>query len=111
MRNRRFWGACLVLLFFFTLNIQASFKEKVLPFMDKYCYSCHDSDTAKGDLDLESLKESPATDIQVAVWMEVMVHLREKTMPPPKKRKQPSEKERFEVKEFVEKAVNTSETQ
>ena len=102
MRNRRFWGFSLALLFFVTINIQASFKEKVLPFMDKYCYSCHDSETAKGDLDLESLKESPATDKHVAVWMEVMVHLRERTMPPPKKRKQPSEKERFEIKELVE---------
>lgn len=92
----------LLILLTFCAGSRASFKEKVLPFMDKYCYSCHDSETRKGDLDLESLKESPASDDNVAVWMEVMVHLREQTMPPPEKRKQPQEKERFEVKELVE---------
>ena len=73
--------------------------------MEKFCYSCHDTETKKGDLNLELLKESPATDTNVAVWMEVMVHLREGTMPPPKKRKQPTEKERFLLKELVEREL------
>jgi len=76
-----------LILLLFSVGSRAAFKEKVLPFMDKYCYSCHDSETSKGDLDLESIKASPASDDNVAVWMEVMVHLRENTMPPPKKEK------------------------
>ena len=95
----------LIIILTFNVGSRASFKDKVLPFMDRYCYSCHDSESSKGDLNLQSLEESPASDNNVAVWMEVMVHLRERTMPPPKKRKQPTEKERLEVKELIEREL------
>ena len=31
-----------------------NFEKEVLPMLETYCFDCHDSATAKGDIDLES---------------------------------------------------------
>ena len=33
-----------------------NFHAKVQPILEKYCYDCHDSETKKGELDLQSLE-------------------------------------------------------
>ena len=62
-------------------------------FVDKYCLDCHDTDTAKGDFDLEKMlihfdgKNSK-------LWERMVLRIEAGEMPPPKK-KQPQKEESF----------------
>ncbi|MDC0201549.1 hypothetical protein OAK04_04055, partial [Verrucomicrobia bacterium] len=65
------------------------------PFLQRHCIKCHDSDTAKGEFDLEALIAADwnheGTPDQ---WERVLKRVREGEMPPPKKKKLPSNEER-----------------
>ncbi|MDP6354942.1 MAG: DUF1592 domain-containing protein [Planctomycetota bacterium] len=62
------------------------------PFFGKYCLSCHDADTAKGDLNLEGRTRTIANTTDAAHWQDILDKLNAGEMPPPKK-KQPSREE------------------
>ena len=55
--------------------------------INKYCIDCHDSETQKGQVDLESLSYDLSSDIQMAErWQEVLDAVNSGDMPPKKKK-------------------------
>ena len=63
-------------------------------FVDKFCISCHDSLSEKGDLDLTKLSTELKTHKIADTWYKVMNSINAGEMPPPKKKKQPSNSEK-----------------
>ena len=58
---------------------------EIAPFLDKHCLECHDSQTRKGNFDLESLKFAPTDPRNVATWVKVHDQIASGEMPPAKK--------------------------
>ena len=81
----------LMLLAAGALAVQAapspSFKRDALPFLEQYCFDCHDAETKKGELVLDELTE--VTPENFGVWKSVWEQVALKEMPPKKKKNQP----------------------
>ena len=60
-------------------------------FLEKHCYECHDKETKKGGLDLESLGSEKQ---QLDRWIKVYDAVADGEMPPAKKKTQPTAAER-----------------
>ena len=66
-------------------------------FLGQYCYSCHDADVQKAELNLEGLMRGGTPSIEdAAIWETVLHMITEREMPPKKKKKQPTQDERDE---------------
>lgn len=63
-------------------ELESRFKRSVQPFLSKYCVSCHNSQSAEGDLDLESDRDLAAVVENFRHWMVVMDRLQAGDMPP-----------------------------
>ena len=74
-------------------TLSAEFDQRVLTLVDRYCLSCHDSDTRKGELDLERFGNLGAVREDPKVWQRVVEQIESGEMPPEKK-KQPTAEER-----------------
>ena len=61
------------------------------PTLERYCFDCHDSDSAKGGIDFEEALEHPMAD-QIGLWEKSARQLQMRLMPPIKKER-PSEEE------------------
>jgi len=66
-------------------------------FIDKHCVECHDADNAKGGLDLTKLPLQPTDPKNFASWVKVHDRVRDREMPP-EKRKKP---EALEIEAFL----------
>lgn len=71
----------------------STFKSRVRPLLEKYCFDCHGEDVSKAKLDLSSFKDEPAVFEAWSTWERVARRVRDGEMPPRKKR-QPSAAER-----------------
>ncbi len=81
------------------------FNKHILPVLDNYCLNCHDSESAKGDIDLEAaLKRRPFVR-DLALWQNVAERIRSGDMPPKGKDK-PEDKEALMVRAWVQKEIN-----
>ena len=67
------------------------FERALLPLLENHCFDCHDEDTQKGDLALDSLNPDVVNGGDEAVWAAVLDQLNSGEMPP-KKKKRPPEK-------------------
>ena len=67
----------------------AGFEETVVPYLEEYCLTCHDTETQKGNLSLEEIDPNLQAGDDLEMWRMVFdqVHFREM---PPAKKKQPS---------------------
>jgi hypothetical protein len=74
------WGIIIPLAF--SLN---GFSAETRPFLDKYCFDCHDSDSKKGGLNLEALKLELSDPENFAEWVKVNDRVENGQMPPKKK--------------------------
>ncbi len=74
-----------ILLMAVGMSFSSLHGDEVNPLLKKalqtYCFDCHDSALAKGDLDLESIHQSPVTDAP-EIWEKVITRLRARQMPP-----------------------------
>jgi hypothetical protein len=61
-------------------------------FFNAYCYNCHDTETQKGDLSLETLPRAITDSTGAAHWQDVLDQMNAGEMPP-KKKKQPTKDE------------------
>ena len=77
-------------------NAKVSIPDSIEPFFETYCFDCHDSDTAKADLDLESLTRSIANGTDALHWQDILDQLNSGEMPP-KKKAQPGKEELAKV--------------
>ena len=72
---------------------EARLPEKHRAFFKAYCLDCHDSETQKGKVDLETLPFRITTIEQAELWQKVLGALNSGEMPPEKK-KQPEQAEK-----------------
>ena len=70
--------------------VAQDFQQDVAPFLAKYCTDCHDAESAKGHLDLESFKDDTRFFRDQRVWREVVNQVVSGEMPPPKKKTRPT---------------------
>jgi len=93
----------LMLLAAGALAVQASpspsFKRDALPFLEQYCFACHDAETKKGELALDEL--TGVTPESFGVWKRVWEQVALKEMPPKKKKNQPDAKERLRLSNWI----------
>ena len=54
-------------------------------FLDQHCFSCHDTETKKGDLDLQTAAFAPDQAKNMTLWVTVHDRVRDGEMPPKKK--------------------------
>ena len=76
-----------------------SFKRDALPFLEQYCFDCHDAETKKGELALDELTE--VTPESFGIWKRVWEQVALKEMPPKKKKNQPDAKERLRLANWI----------
>ncbi|NBQ02652.1 MAG: hypothetical protein EBU27_05425 [Opitutae bacterium] len=70
--------------------------QSIEPFFENYCFDCHDTDTAKADLDLEGLNRSIVDVADAQNWQDILDQLNSGEMPP-KKKAQPGKEELAKV--------------
>lgn len=69
-------------------------------FLQKHCFECHDADTQKGKLRLDTLAPDFASAANAETWGRVFAQLEKREMPP-KKKAQPSDAERQAVLDWL----------
>lgn len=77
-------------------------KETPIPaksaaFLERYCLDCHDTDTEKGEVNLELTAINWNSPKNLTFWQRVLEVTKDGSMPPKKQKKQPSVDERHEV--------------
>jgi hypothetical protein len=77
--------------------LERRFAEQVLPFVDRYCVSCHGARKPKGGLDLGRDATVAAVARNVRHWELVLQRLEAREMPPERARLQPEAGERAAV--------------
>jgi len=81
-------------------GITFNLKKDVLPMLETYCFDCHDSATAKGDIDLESaLAQKPLVRNRL-LWENVAERVKMGDMPP-KKKSQPADSDRLKLRAWL----------
>jgi hypothetical protein len=81
------------------------FQKDIVPFLDKYCYECHDAELEKGHLNLEAFKDDSRFFRDQRVWREVVNQVVSGEMPPPKKKTRPSPAEIEQLQTSVHKLL------
>ena len=76
-----------------------AFKNKVRPFLENYCFDCHDDETQKGNVSLQSLTDVTADN--ASMWKRIWEQVALKEMPPRKKSNQPQLTERLELSNWI----------
>ncbi len=110
MSLRRLIEPAVFLTFMFSLPAPSSkaetanaapdaFKQRVMPFLESYCFDCHDNETRKGGVSLESLSDVSADN--ASMWKRVWEQVALKEMPPRKKTNQPELMERLELSTWI----------
>ena len=77
----------------------ADFTTKAKPFLENYCLSCHDKETAKGDVSLDGL--GAVTVENASMWKRVWEQVALKEMPPRNKKNQPELTQRLEISNWI----------
>jgi hypothetical protein len=71
-----------------------SYLKDVRPQLEAYCFTCHNPEKKKGDLDLQSIATEEAAQQRVKLWRGVIDQLHNQDMPPDNAKKQPTAEER-----------------
>ncbi len=78
-----------------------TFKQEVSPFISTYCIRCHTDNLRKGGVTFQNLLKNPnGTEFHI-LWKQAATQIAANEMPPADEAKQPSEKERKVVIEWV----------
>ena len=81
-------------------DAQKIFKEKVGPFVNKYCTRCHGS-RAKAGINLQSALKNPAGESATLHWKKAAANVKVHDMPPEDSSKKPTDEERQQFIEWV----------
>ncbi len=87
-----------------TADPAATYSEKILPLLSKYCFDCHGNGKHKGDFSLDPYKDWPSVSSAPHVWEKILQNLRNETMPPAQKPKPSPGEGRF-VTDWIEQTV------
>jgi len=69
----------------------------IIPLLEHYCIDCHDAEENKGDLNLEKYLTAAKAEMEPDLWDHIAVLIDMEEMPPRKKKKQPTLKERERI--------------
>ncbi|MED5586437.1 MAG: DUF1592 domain-containing protein, partial [Verrucomicrobiota bacterium] len=83
-------------------DAQKVFKEKVGPFVNKYCTRCHGS-VGKAGINLKSALKDPGGESAASHWKKAVANVTVHDMPPEDAPKKPSDEERRQFAEWVSK--------
>jgi mono/diheme cytochrome c family protein len=83
-------------------DAKKTFEKKVEPFVENYCIRCH-GPRPKGDINLKSALRSPGSPASYLSWMKAVANVKVHDMPPEDARKKPTDEERRQFEEWVEK--------
>ncbi len=72
---------------------KSPFEAEVLPFLDRYCIECHDSDSEEGEVNFDAYLTSKSAHRNPDLWESVRAQLELGQMPPHKRKERPSEAE------------------
>ena len=81
-------------------DAQKVFKEKVAPFVNKYCTRCHGS-RAKAGINLQSALKNPGGESASLHWKKAVANVKVHEMPPEDASKKPTDEERRQFAEWV----------
>lgn len=81
---------------------RAYFEAEILPVIEDFCYDCHGDGTSKGDLEMDKHGDDYEGMLRdYGMWKTVLQHVESSTMPPAKKKNQPTEDEREKLVEWI----------
>ena len=86
-----------------TDELAGGFTKDVRPFLESYCFACHDQDTRKAQLDLSAFDNVESVAKDAAHWELALERLRDNEMPPKKAKAQPPAEARQRVIAWIEK--------
>jgi hypothetical protein len=81
--------------------LQQRFATTVRPFLEAYCLGCHGAEKPKGALDLSVYRDLPSVARGIQRWDPVLEMLTSKEMPPKDAEKQPDERARAQVVDWI----------
>ena len=81
-------------------DAQKVFKEKVGPFVNKYCTRCHGS-RAKAGINLQSALKNPDGESASLHWKKAVSNVKVHDMPPENASKKPTDEERRQFVEWI----------
>jgi len=82
-------------------STQASFKDKVAPFVRTYCTDCHGAKKRKGQLNFLPALKSPGDATFSKEWKQALANVKTHDMPPDEADKQPTDAERQMFMDWV----------
>jgi hypothetical protein len=88
---------------------EVAIPQSIEPFFENYCFDCHDTDTAKADLDLEGLTRSIVDVADAQNWQDILDQLNSGEMPP-KKKAQPGKEELAQVVGDLTESLQSAQT-
>src|SRR4029077_8882056 len=81
--------------------LAGQFRDGVRPFLQSYCFDCHDKQKHKGDLDLSAYTTLDAVAKDYRRWETVREQLQAGNMPPEKAKAHPKAEQRQQVLEWI----------
>ena len=96
--------SCVVLicfLFAFELKADEQFSQKIQPFLDTYCVSCHGPEKQKGKIRIDQLTESPRGREDAELWSQILESLAFGGMPSDSAKRFPSKTEARMVQGWI----------
>lgn len=85
-------------------ELEARWRDEVLPVVERYCYDCHGEGIREGELDLEDYPDIASMQADRERWKRIRGHLDQKLMPPVDE-DQPSADQRALLLEWIDAAV------
>ncbi len=76
--------------------------------LEEYCLTCHDSDTAKGDVILDGIYDSEGKVTDYKLWERALHSVTTGEMPPKDKKTQPKPDERNKLGQWIKQALDRS---
>src|SRR6476661_4407524 len=89
-----------------TASVGRRYAEQVKPLLTKYCGDCHFDGVDKGDLSLDKYGSLASVQGERVVWQKVADNVFARTMPPAKKKTQPTDAERKVISDWVKLALD-----
>ena len=79
-----------------------SYPKDVLPLLRKYCFDCHADGAKKGGVEYDRYKSHAELLADRKLWDQTLVNVRNREMPPPDKKKQPTLDERAIIQAWID---------
>lgn len=79
-----------------------SYQKDVIPLLRKYCFDCHADGVKKGGVEFDKFKSHADLLADRKLWDQTLVNIRNREMPPPDKKKQPSLDERAVMQAWID---------